>query len=74
MKGNWNLIRRNILLYMQRIAWISKNLYVAGQKLTAVKTGEQIHPLTLHPTMYEEIKNAAENYFAFQVSSMTQFQ
>lgn len=36
---------------MQRIAQTSKNLYMAGQKLTVVKTGEQIHPLTLQPTM-----------------------
>lgn len=51
---------------MQRLAWACKNLYRAGQKLTVVKTGEQIHPLTLHPTMYDypTIKRPIEKTFS----------
>lgn len=60
MKSNRNLI--NILLTIQRIAWTSENLYTAGQKLTAVRTGKQIHPLTLHATMCEEIKRPIESH------------
>lgn len=43
IKGSRNLITINVVLYTQRIAQTSNDLYIPGQELT----GEQIHSLML---------------------------